>query len=270
MTMDEVKGLLFDIKRFAMHDGPGIRTTVFFKGCPLTCWWCQNPESRASHVETQPPLAIRKNHDLFSCGSQLGDWFSVADILQVVRRDRSFFQESNGGMSVSGGEPLAQSAFLVALLAAAQSEHLHTVVDTTGLAEREDLLATAAHCDLFLYDLKLIDPIAHRQHTGVDNQLILDNFRLLIDQKKMLWVRIPLIPGVTDSEENLKGLAAFLRQSDFHGRVDLLPYNILAEEKYKRLQLPGLTPKLARQSDAFINRWRDYFRRQGFQCGEEK
>lgn len=220
-----IQGTIFDIKRFAMHDGPGIRTTVFLKGCPLGCSWCHNPESQ--------PLGV----SVFEGRGgtvQVGRLATVDAILCEIERDTVFFDESDGGVTFSGGEPLAQPEFLLALLAGCGELGLHRTVDTSGYAPREVLLAAAAHTDLFLYDIKLLDDDAHREHTGVGVGLILDNLRSLCETRVSIRLRFPVIPGITDTAENVEALASLVRSLPRRLPVDCLPYHAAAMDKYPR------------------------------------
>ncbi len=266
-------GIIFDIKRYAIHDGPGIRTTVFFKGCPLSCEWCQNPESR----EPSPQVALRAQRCIrcgacleacpkadrespigavpidrarcVRCGacveacpsgarSMLGRTVSVAQLMAEVDKDHLFFDESGGGVTFSGGEPLMQPEFLLACLEACKGRGYHTAVDTCGHAPAETMLEVAACTDLFLYDLKLIDDARHAELLGVSNALILENLRNLNEHGALIWIRVPLIPGVNDDERNLVATANLVRSLDGPPPVHLLPYHRIGSDKYGRLGIP--------------------------------
>ena len=263
------KGVVFNVMRFAVHDGPGIRTTVFLKGCPLRCWWCHNPESQRPRPEIVYAQArclrcgecVRAcpNHALSlnslvhtdlercrACGAcagqclagarQLaGESFAVAELLPRLERDRVFYEESGGGVTLSGGEPLLQSDFAAELLAACRARRIHTVLDTCGYAHRAALEQVAPHVDLFLFDLKIMDPRRHREMTGVSNELVLANLRWLAGRSKAVIVRVPVIPGCTDDRENLDAIRSFCLRNKL-GRIDLLPYHRIARDKYARLQ----------------------------------
>lgn len=262
------RGLVFNVMRFAVHDGPGIRTTVFLKGCPLHCWWCHNPESQSPRPEvvyseqrclrcgecvaTCPNRALSLNqivhrdpHLCRACGSCIdaclsgarqlaGEWMTTADLLAKVERDRAFYEESAGGVTLSGGEPLLQSAFAAEFLAACRAVGISTALDTCGYAPSAQFQRVAEHVDLFLFDLKVLDPARHRELTGVANDCILENLRWTAQQRKPVIVRVPVIPGCTDSAANLDAISALAGSLGLR-RIDLLPYHRIARDKYQRL-----------------------------------
>ncbi len=265
-------GLIFDIRRYAVHDGPGIRTTVFLKGCPMGCWWCHNPESQSSEVElifretrcshcgecinACPQGAITWMVDLpatdysicIHCGTcaevcptqareLIGRAWTVSDAMTLIRRDVAFYDESNGGVTLSGGEPLYQPAFTTALLRACKAEDLHTALDTSGFSPWKTLDDLRTYVDLFLYDIKLMDDNLHRQYTGVSNRLILDNLQRLAGFGHKLILRVPLIHGITDGEDNIRAIVELAQSLPNIQRVDLLPYHDAARLKYQRLGL---------------------------------
>ncbi|WP_292992708.1 radical SAM protein [Nitrosomonas sp.] len=221
------KGLIFDIKRDCSEDGPGIRTTVFFKGCPLSCIWCQNPEGKAVKPET----------DIH--GKQIGTWYTVDELMYRLLQDKPFFISSGGGVTLSGGEATLQMDFASKLLQALKREGIHTAIETSGFFDyqrfKDEMLPWL---DLIYYDIKLMDEAASQQYCGQSNLRILDNFsRLLADARIPVIPRIPLIPGITATKENLQGIAAFL---DKHGvkSCALMPYNPLWSDKLQKLGLP--------------------------------
>jgi pyruvate formate lyase activating enzyme len=274
-----LQGFVFDIMRFSLHDGPGIRTAVFLKGCPLSCWWCHNPESRS----TEPDLiysqdrcaccgscvAACANHAITwnngpvwdrqlcrHCGDcaeacpsgarqLVGRWMSVEQVLEAVKRDLVFFDESGGGVTVSGGEPLMQAEFVEGLLEGCRANGIHTAVETCGVVSRKALLRVSEQTDLFLYDVKLMDSAKHRKYCGAPNETILGNLSALAEVHKAIVVRIPIIPGINDDNENLEQTRRFLSPLGIF-RVDLLPYHEIGVNKYKRLgmeyRLEGLKP----------------------------
>ncbi len=270
----EIEGRVFNLQRCSVHDGPGIRTTVFLKGCPLECTWCHNPEG----IDAAPELLLNTERCI-SCGAcsevcplvesgavtvryrGIGRHVSVAarastpalqtpanwpgwvygarELADLVERDRPFFEVSGGGVTFSGGEPLSQPEFLAACLQACREHGLHTAVDTCGLAPRNVVDEIAGLADLVLFDLKHMDPENHRRHTGADNHLILDNLCVLSASGCEVWVRVPLIPGVNDDDANLDALGAFLASLPRRHRVFLLPYHPTAVGKTSRLDGPS-------------------------------
>jgi pyruvate formate lyase activating enzyme len=229
-----MQGILFDIKRFAVHDGPGIRTTVFFKGCPLHCVWCHNPESINPAIIQVPKTYTMDGHT-FTEQETVGWMATVAEVMTELHKEAVFMTTSGGGVTFSGGEPLQQPEFLMALLEACQQAGFHTAVDTCGLAPWPILEAVAARTNLFLYDLKRMDPVHHKQVTGTSNTLILDNLRRLSAMGAPLRIRIPLIPDMTFTETNLTEILAFLATLPQKPQgVDLLPYHNTASHKYDR------------------------------------
>lgn len=247
-------GIVFNLQRFSLQDGPGLRSTVFLKGCPLACAWCHNPESRAAG-----PQVLRLESRCMACGrcsigaapgpedaeacptgalQVAGREWTAEDLAETLLRDRIFFDESGGGVTFSGGEPLAQPGFLCEALERLRAEAVHTALDTCGHAPWEDLQAAAARADLVLYDLKLMDEDRHQRATGVSNQTILDNLRALAAVHDRIWIRVPVVPGINDDAANLDATADFLAPLAGVRRVDLLPYHPTGEAKHGRVGLP--------------------------------
>lgn len=256
--------------RYSLHDGPGIRTTVFFKGCPLHCWWCHNPECQAPCLERawQPERcqlcercitacshqALRLldgtiQHDPTCCQecgacikacltgawSWMGRHVTADGVIQEVIKDRLFYDESGGGVTFSGGEPLMQPGFLEALLRLSEEEDLHAVVDTSGFAPLSVLARIAPRVNLFLFDLKVIDDNKHREYTGVSNAPILANLRWLLEQQYAVLVSLPVIPGLNDNETDWDQMGRFLAGLNSSFGVRLLPYHAIGEGKYQRI-----------------------------------
>lgn len=272
-NIDQTRGLVFDIRRYSLHDGPGIRTTVFFKGCPLSCWWCHNPEGRSRNpslmffpdrciqcrecVGVCPHNAIvevngslQTSSQCETCGScvsvcpanarqLVGRWMTVAEVIQQIEKDLVFYDESFGGVTFSGGEPLYQPAFLLSLLDACGERRLHTVVETCGYANRELLLTLGKKVDVFFYDLKILDSAKHRKYVGVPNDEIVGNLEALARQGNSVVVRIPVIPGINDDPGEIQRMARLLKRSQLHN-VHLLPYHRTGTGKYTRLHMPYL------------------------------
>lgn len=228
----QAEGIIFDIKRFALHDGSGTRTTVFFKGCPLRCAWCHNPESQG------------KSPGTIAAGQTIGRRVKVSEVVQAIEKDTVFYDESTGGITCSGGEPLMQPSFLAGVLEACRFRGLHTALDTSGYAPPRILSAITPLVDHFLFDLKLMDEQKHIRYTGVSNQEIMENLKSLSKSGKRITVRFPLIPGITDDPENIRDMAQFVLSLGNIQEIDLLPYHRLAAAKYKKFSLPDPLPGL--------------------------
>ncbi len=223
-----MRGLIFDIKRDCSEDGPGIRTTVFFQGCPLRCVWCQNPEGQGAELNLDD--------------SEVGRWYEMEELLYRVLIDRPFFASTGGGVTLSGGEPACQMQFAGALLQRLQQEGIDTAIETCGFFHYAGFVKyLLPYLNRIYYDLKIIDDDAHRRLTGLSNRPILANLaRLKRDSMIPLTVRVPLVPGMTATDENLAAIGNFLRDHDI-ADVTLLPYNPLWQDKAVKL---GRQPEL--------------------------
>lgn len=265
---DNHKGLVFNIQKFSIQDGPGIRTTVFMKGCPLACPWCSNPEgiSREQQLITNDRKCIgckkcvevcpvhvisfvdgvrlidwdRCNHCLECtkvCPSHAleaaADYMSVDEVFKVVAQDAPFYRNSGGGITISGGEAMLQWEFALELFKKSKKAGFHTVLDTTAHCRWEHLEQVLEYVDLILFDIKHMDPEKHRGTTGITNELILENLEKAAKKTK-IWLRIPLIPGFNDSEENLRQVAELASRIKAE-KVSLLPYHEYGKQKYSRL-----------------------------------
>ncbi|MFZ0390239.1 MAG: glycyl-radical enzyme activating protein [Calditrichia bacterium] len=262
----EPSGIIFDIKRYAIHDGPGIRTTVFLKGCPLNCIWCHNPESRRS--EPEPVIKLRmkafSGNSYFQNGNQdIGIRLNVQQVLSELRKDEIFYSESGGGITFSGGEPLQQLTFLAALLEKAAENGWHTAVDTCGYAPWDSFERVLPLTRLFLFDLKIMDNQLHKKYTGKSNDLILQNLQKL-SGKAPLRIRIPLIQNITDTEKNLNAIKDFLSGLPQNPEVDLLPNNFLAQNKYRQLNQPVEPAIFQPYPPDRLSEIEDYFRESGY------
>jgi pyruvate formate lyase activating enzyme len=215
-------GMVFDIKEFAIHDGPGIRTTVFLKGCPLTCMWCHNPEG-----QSRQPQVMRSRAGERMAGKE----YTPSELADLLNLQVPILRLNEGGITFSGGEPLLQTAFVVEVIDLL--DEVHILLDTSGYGDEADFYRLASRSDLVYFDLKLIDPQAHMRYTGCDNHLILHNLYVLNELGKPFVVRVPLVPGVTDTDQNLADIALYLRGLTGLQRVDLLPYNKAAGSKYQ-------------------------------------
>jgi len=257
-----LNGIIFDIKRFALHDGPGIRTTVFIKGCPLRCWWCQNPESIRELPEIVKVKSVKSSYNKF-CEEEttFGRSISSETLLVELLKDRIFYDESGGGITFSGGEPLVQFKFISFVLNECNKLGINTAVDTSGYAPFETFDQIYDDTDLFLFDLKLMNETLHKKYTEVSNEIILNNLKELTNRGNKVVIRIPLIPDITDTEENLSEIANYLAKLKNIRQIDLLPYNKISESKYKRLNKDSLLGQLVTQSDEKLDGIKSLFNR---------
>ena len=243
-----MKGLVFDIRRFSVNDGPGIRTTVFLKGCPLNCLWCHNPESRNPEPETMTinqPLEGQS----YVKHETVGRWMTVEEVVAACQLDLAFMSESGGGVTISGGEPLFQPDFTEKLASDISSIGISVAIDTSGYAARRILDRLLPHVSLWLYDYKGYDPIRHIENTGVDNSLILENLEYLISKNAQVILRYPVVPGLNDSEVDISGLFHLLDRYKGHlHEVHLLPYHRLGQDKLRRLNIQ--VPQIAVKTDS--------------------
>lgn len=291
------QGVIFNIQKYSIHDGPGIRTTVFLKGCPLDCWWCHNPESQK--VESQlmflpnkciacrdcekvcPTGAISFSNKSFDyneskcelcekcaevCPSEAlefaGEKQNQEDVIREIEKDKVFYEESGGGVTFSGGEPLVQIDFLDNLLTLAKKKGLHTTIDTCGYAPWENIERIKDNVDLFLYDIKHMDNEKHKKYTGVSNELILDNLRKLAGEGKRIWVRIPIIPGINDDALNIEKMCEFILALNLRD-VFILPYHNIAIDKYNRLDMEYKIPDIKNPDDEVMEEIAEKFKEYG-------
>ena len=217
-------GLIFDIKEFSIHDGPGIRTTVFMKGCPLACMWCHNPEGQSMHPQTMHTAAGQR---------VAGRHYQPAELAERLNRQAPILRANEGGITFSGGEPLLQAAFISEVINLL--DDLHVLLDTSGCGDARDFSILLNHIDLVFFDLKLMDTGMHQRYTGTGNETILKNLDILNASNVPFHIRVPLVPGVTDSEDNLRAIAEHVRDYPALQQVDLLPYNRAAGAKYRSI-----------------------------------
>lgn len=228
-------GTIFDIKYFAVHDGPGIRTTVFFKGCPLNCLWCHNPESINPQCETIH-LSRKMDGKIYPHTKSIGEVISTAEIISKLEKDQLIMDESGGGVTFSGGEPMLQPHFLKELLTECKNRELHTTVDTSGFASESILNEIIPLTDLFLFDLKSLNPDLHEKGTGVPLSVILKSFKIITEHNKDIRLRIPVIPEFNYSKTDLANFKKFINDHKNNIKaVHLLPYHSIAKNKYKNL-----------------------------------
>jgi pyruvate formate lyase activating enzyme len=234
-----MKGLIFSVKRYSIHDGPGIRVTFFMKGCPLNCLWCHNPEG-ISPYPSSVALSNRIGDKEFVTNSEVGKYYSVENILDILAKESVFLNQSKGGVTFSGGEPMLQFEFLLEVLKACKANGYHTTVDTSGYSSPGNFKSILPYTDLFLFDLKHIDDAKHIELTGVSNRLILNNYIMLLESGKDLIVRFPVIPGHNDEPGHLDSIKKYLSstKTDSLRKICLLPYHKIGASKYKRFNMP--------------------------------
>ena len=234
-----MKGLIFSVKRYSIHDGPGIRVTFFMKGCPLSCRWCHNPEGISPEPESVEQ--IEKVGEMeFSVTEQAGKYYSPDDIFDILDKEKIFIEESKGGVTFSGGEPMLQPEFLLETLRKCKSAGYHTAVDTSGYSQPENFNSIIPFTDLFLFDIKHLDDLKHLNCTGVSNELIMSNLQLLLESGKDIMIRIPVIPGINDDKEHLESLRDFILKHKCKNlrKINLLPYHMIGSSKYKKFNVP--------------------------------
>lgn len=297
--------LIFDIKRYAISDGPGIRIAIYFKGCPLKCLWCHNPESQSPRVQKlynaskcigaqdcieicpEDALVLSPNgivtdfNKCTLCGlcaeacptkaiEMSGKLYSKEELLSIIERERVHIEQSGGGVTFSGGEPLMFPEFLIEMLKVCGEKGIHRAVDTCGFVSTETLLEVARHTDLFLYDLKIMDPVQHKKWTGVDNRLILKNLKVLAEIGANFNIRIPLIGNVNTDVSEITKMAEFIKQLPFKNRelefarpgnplVNLLPYHNIASGKYKKLKMFYDSEEMAEPLESEISKVLEIF-----------
>jgi len=246
----ERSAVVFDIQRCSLHDGPGIRTTVFLKGCPLRCAWCHNPESQSFEPQWM------RGSTAGEPGKMMGADMSVGEILDLLMLDRPYFEKSGGGLTISGGEPMSRFEFTLALLRAAKEAGYHTCLDTSGEAPWKCLAETLPLVDVYHYDYKATGAEPHRELTGVDGKRIRQNLDHLMESGASVILRCPMIPGINDSEEHLRAIAEL--GAAFPGlRIDVLPFHDMGRGKRLLLGMPE-TSFAARAPDIEdLKRWRD-------------
>ena len=263
------KGTIFNIQRFCTNDGPGIRTTVFLKGCPLNCLWCHNPEGKSrdkqilfyqdkcTHCGKCAELTV-DDADFFCvndakkiCGKEL----SAEDVMVEVLKDRVYYKNSGGGLTLSGGEPLSQFEFSLALLKLAKEEGLHTAVETCGYVPTKELLEITKFVDLFLFDWKITDGELHKKYIGADNSLIRENLAALDEIGAKVILRCPIIPDVNDNAEHLRGISELANSLGCVTEVQIEPYHAFGTHKYKSLGRADLPQEFAVPDEVAVQKW---------------
>jgi len=234
---------------------------VFFKGCPLSCTWCHNPESRQLSTQTIKK-ELKLDGKTFCSDETVGKEMTVAEVMEEIKKDLIFYEESNGGVTFSGGEVLLQDKFLISLLEHCKKSDINTCIDTTGFASKDILEKIIPLTDIFLFDIKLIDEASHIKFCGVSNKIILENFALIHKSGKDIRLRFPIIPGITDTEDNLHQTAEFAK-SFYDVKVDLLPYHKIGKDKYRRLGMEYHMDGVETPSNERMKEIANYFNQYG-------
>jgi len=285
-----MKGIIFDIQNYAIYDGPGIRTIIFLKGCPLKCDWCQNPESQKLNIQISyfkekcqlceicvnacPNNALQLLNDEIKrdkalcttcgicsemCPNQVmeivGRNISVEELVEIALRDKPFYDNSGGGATISGGEPTMQINFLLELLKALKKQGIHTAIETCGYFNEDLIGELVKYVDLFLFDIKLIDNEKHKEFTDVSNEKILTNFSKILSKVgcERIIPRIPLIPGVNTDVSTIQHIITFLREINYNGQIHLMPYNKLTKTKYEKVGMGDLYKDMGDLTDENLN-----------------
>ena len=299
--MSELKGQIFNIQHFSTEDGPGVRTTVFLQGCPMRCQWCANPESQKSvrQLAHRAPVCVKCGYCIKNCPQQAlsvrdgaikiargkcvvcgtcvnvcpshamffyGEEKTMESVFEEVVRDKGFYETSGGGVTCSGGECMIQADFVSELFRKCKEEGIHTTLDTCGYFPPENIEKVLPYTDLVLYDVKLMDNEKHKEYTGASNELILDNLKRIHEYPVKIFIRIPVIPGYNDSEEDLAATAEFVKELDPSLHVDLLPYHRFGLGKYKMLDMPYLPEGVSSPTEEQKEGYKRIFINSGLDC----
>lgn len=295
-----IKSVVCEIEKYATRDGPGIRSVVFLKGCPLRCIWCANPETQkkenelyyhaAACIQCKRCIKICDNGVLLAkdeklhivrnkctaCGQcvtecpmgalqLVGKEMNVEEVFAEVKKDIVFYQQSGGGITISGGEVLMHEEFVITLLQKSKEHYIHTAIETSGFGSGQSLLNIAEYCDVILFDIKHTDKDVHKEVTGVDHNVIIENLKLLSRMHSHIIIRVPLITGWNNSEENIKNIVQIAKENEIE-EIHLLPYHSLGREKYNRLGRKYNAEEIKSPSDIQVNEFKDYIIRQGLKC----
>lgn len=252
-----VSGRIFDIQKFSVHDGPGIRTIVFLKGCPLRCRWCCNPESQGFEIQTMLQNGKAKT---------VGKDITVKDVIDLVKQDMPYYRRSGGGMTLSGGEMLAQSDFAYALLRCAKESAINTAVETTGFAPYEKIEKMLPYIDTVLMDIKHTDSRKHKEFTGQPNELILENAVKIAENARKLIVRVPVVPTFNDTEAEIAAIAKFAASLNGVKEINLLPYHRFGKDKYDGLNREYLMGDVPSPTDEHMQKLKAVAESYGLEC----
>lgn len=247
MDYENTKGRIFNIQRFSIHDGPGIRTIIFLKGCMLRCKWCCNPESQEYEIQSMKSRVESQGENIQIEMKEVGEDITAKKVLDIVERDRPYYRRSDGGVTLSGGECLFQPEFTKAILQGAKEKGISTAIESTGATKYEIIESILPYLDYFLMDIKHIDSKKHQEFTGKANELMLENARKIAESgKTKLVIRVPVVPTFNDTEEEIRAIATFASKLPGVKNIHLLPYHRLGQDKYEGLGreylMKGITP----------------------------
>ncbi|EKQ56848.1 MULTISPECIES: glycyl-radical enzyme activating protein [unclassified Clostridium] len=298
--MNDIKACIFNIQKYSIHDGPGIRTVVFFKGCPLSCLWCSNPESQDNKIQIvcdktkcvqclhcidvcpKDAISLNNNHieissnkciSCFTCKNSCpnkafsaeGEFLTLSEVMKDVIKDELFYEESNGGVTLSGGEVLIQHEFASELLKLLKEKNIHTAIETTGYTSKEIFVQFIKNVDLLLFDMKHYDRERHFKATNVYNDLIIENLKLAIDIEKEVIIRIPVIPNINSSLEDAKGFCKLLKSVNAK-KVNLLPFHQFGQKKYELLNKLYTFENVQQLHEEDLLEYKNIFIKHGFDC----
>jgi pyruvate formate lyase activating enzyme len=261
--MNSLTACLFNIQKYSLHDGPGIRTVVFFKGCPLRCLWCSNPESQNSSPEII--LDKSKASTLVGEPTNVGQYRTLDYVMSEVMKDKDFYDESKGGVTLSGGEVLNQHEFATTLLKKLKNQGIHTACETTGYAPPEIFLAFIENIDLLLFDIKHYNSQKHFDFTNVYNEKIIHNLKMAINKGKEIIIRIPVIPGINDDLKDAQGFCNLLKNVGAK-KVNLLPFHQFGQEKYSLLNKDYRFANVAQLHEEDLQEYKEVFLKNGLDC----
>ena len=298
--MEDINACIFNIQKYSIHDGPGIRTVVFFKGCPLSCLWCSNPESQDNKIQIvcdktkcvqclhcidicpNDAISLKNNHievssnkciSCFTCKNSCpnkafsaeGKFLTLSEVMKDVMKDEMFYEESNGGVTLSGGEVLMQHEFACELLKLLKEKNIHTAIETTGYTSKEIFVQFIENVDLLLFDMKHYDREKHFKATNVYNDLIIENLKLAIDIEKEVIIRIPVIPNINSSLEDAKGFCKLLKSVNAK-KVNLLPFHQFGQKKYELLNKSYTFENVKQLHEEDLLEYKNIFIKNGFDC----
>lgn len=259
-----MEGIIFSVKKYSIHDGPGIRITFFMKGCPLSCRWCHNPEGISPYPETVKKCT-RIGEREFIKDETAGEYYTVDSLLEIIAKEKVFMDHSGGGVTFSGGEPMLQFEFLLEAIKECKTKGYHIAIDTSGHAPVENFRSIMEFTDLFLFDLKHLDVSKHIEATGVSNDLILENYRFLLQKRKDMILRIPVIPGFNDDPVHIENLRNFIvrNKTDTLKKICLLPFHKIGASKYKRFNMQYRMAGIEPPDKETMQKLKEYFMETG-------